>query len=240
MTPDLVLVAAAVLVGAGTQRITGMGFALMASPLLVLVLGVDDGVGTSQVLTLIASVIVLTQLWRSVEWRKSALLFAASVVGVVPGAWLTRQLRAPVLAILIGALVIVALAAVLMDERARVFRGTAGGATAGFLSGFMNVTAGVGGPPIVLYRLSTDWPHTPYVATVQVYFIGLNTASLAARGRPDLDGATWVAVVGALVVGLVLGDRLAGHVTDAQARGLIVAVALGGAISTVVKGLLGL
>ena len=46
---------------------------------------------------------------------------------------------------------------------------------------------------------------------------GFNTAPLAARGRPDLDGATWVAVVGALVL----------------------VVAVGGAISTVVKGILG-
>ena len=126
-----------------------------------------------------------------------------------------------------------------MDERARVFRGTAGGATAGFLSGFMNVTAGVGGPAVVLYRVSTGWPDTPYVATVQLYFIGLNTASLAARGRPDLDGATWVAVVGALVLGLAAGDQLADHVSDGQARMMIVVVAVGGAISTVVKGILG-
>jgi len=240
MSTEVLLVAAAVLVGAGTQRITGMGFALMASPFLVLVLGVDDGVATSQVLTLVASVIVLTQLWRSVEWRKAGLLFLAALVGIVPGAWLTRQLSPPVLAIVIGSLVIVALAAVLLDERARVFTGTAGGASAGFLSGFMNVTAGVGGPPIVLYRLSTDWAHTPYVATVQVYFIGLNTASLAARGRPELDATTWLAVLGALVAGLVVGDRLAHHVTDGQARTMIVVVALGGAISTVVKGLVGL
>lgn len=240
MNAEVLLVAAAVLVGAGTQRITGMGFALMASPFLVLVLGVDDGVGTSQVLTLVASVIVLTQLWRSVEWHKATLLFIAAIVGIVPGAWLTRQLEPPVLAILIGGLVVVALVAVLLDERTRVFTGTAGGASAGFLSGFMNVTAGVGGPPIVLYRLSTDWAQTPYVATVQVYFIGLNTASLAARGRPDLSGPTWLAVLTALVGGLVVGDRLAHHVTDAQARVMIVVVALGGALSTVVKGIIGL
>jgi uncharacterized membrane protein YfcA len=235
---DLVLVVVAVLVGAGTQRITGMGFALMASPLLVLVLGADDGVGTSQALTLVASVIVLVGLWREVEWRTAALLLAASVLGVLPGAWLTRQLRSAVLAILIGVLVLVALTAVIADERARVFRGSSGRAAAGFLSGFMNVTAGVGGPPIVLYRLSTDWPHTPYVATVQVYFIGLNMASLVARGRPELDTTTWFGAIGALVVGLVIGDRLAQRVTESKARMLIVVVALGGAISTVIKGVL--
>lgn len=240
MTVDLVLLGAAVLVGAGTQRITGMGFALMASPLLVLVLGVSDGVATSQALTLIASVVVLFQLWKSVEWTKAVLLILASLVGIVPGVWLTRQLSAAVLSILIGVLVILALIAVMANERARVFRGTAGGAAAGALSGFMNVTAGVGGPPIVLYRLSTNWAHVPYVATVQVYFIGLNVASLIAGGAPGLDAATWTVAVAALGCGLLVGDRLARRVTDRQARVAIIVVALGGAAATVIKGILDL
>lgn len=232
------LLALAVATGAATQRITGMGFALMASPLLVLLLGADDGVALSQVLTLLASVVVFAELWRSVEWRTAALLFLAALAGIVPGAWLTRQLSAPVLAILIGTSVIVALAAVTMDERARVFTGPVGGASAGFLSGFMNVTAGVGGPPIVLYRLSTDWSHLPYIATVQVYFIGLNLASLGARGAPSIDGLLWVAAITALATGLVVGEGLARHVSEARARTLIIIVALGGAIATVIKGLL--
>ena len=237
MTVDLALVVAAVLVGAGTQRITGMGFALMASPFLVLVLGVADGVATSQVLTLIASVVVLLQLWKSVEWKKAALLIVFSVAGIVPGVLLTRQLSAPVLSIIIGALVIVALIAVTANDRVRVFKGPAGAASAGALSGFMNVTAGVGGPPIVLYRLSTDWAHEPYIATVQVYFIGLNIASLIAGGGPGLGTATWTAAVAALGGGLLLGDRLARRVTDRQARITIIIVALGGAVATVVKGI---
>lgn len=240
MTPELLLLVAAVLLGAATQRITGMGFALMASPFHVLVLGVTDGVATSQVLTLIASVVVLFQLWRSVEWTKAVLLILASLVGIVPGVWLTRQLSSAVLSIVVGALVIVALMAVMADDRARVFRGTTGGAAAGMLSGFMNVTAAVGGPPIVLYKLSTEWAHGAYVATVQVYFIGLNIVSLAAGGTPGLDAATWTAAVAALCGGLVLGDRLARRVSDGQARLAITVVALGGAIATVAKGLLDL
>lgn len=240
MTGELALLVAAVLLGATTQRITGMGFALMASPFLVLVLGVTDGVSTSQVLTLIASVAVLFQLWKSVEWTKAMLLILASLVGIVPGAWLARQLSAPVLAIVIGGLVIVALVAVMANDRARVFKGASGGAMAGMLSGFMNVTAGVGGPPIVLYKLSTNWAHGPYVATVQVYFIGLNIASLAAGGTPELDAATWTCAVAALCGGLLLGDRLARRVSDGHARVAIVVVALGGAAATIVKGLLDL
>lgn len=240
MTLEHLLVAGAVLVGSGTQRITGMGFALMASPLLVLVLGTDDGVATSQALTLVASVIVLTTLWRSVEWNTAALLFSSSLVGVAPGAWLSSRLSPAVLSILVGGLVVIALATVVADERARVFRGAAGGAAAGATSGFMNVTAGVGGPPIVLYRLSTDWAQRPYVATVQAYFIALNVASLVVRGAPRLDASIWVVVLAALVIGLALGEQLAGRISDARARAAIVIVALAGAVSIVIEGVLAL
>lgn len=89
-------------------------------------------------------------------------------------------------------------------------------------------------------RLSTDRPHTPRRRHGAGVLRRTRTASLTARGRPELSSTTWAAVLAALVVGLVVGDRMAHHVTDAQARVMIVVVALGGAVSTVVKGIVGL
>ena len=174
------------------------------------------------------------------RWNTAALLFSSSLVGVAPGAWLSSRLSPAVLSILVGGLVVIALATVVADERARVFRGAAGGAAAGATAGCMNVTAGVGGPPIVLYRLSTDWAQRPYVATVQAYFIALNVASLVVRGAPRLDASIWVVVLAALVIGLALGEQLAGRISDARARAAIVIVALAGAVSIVIEGVLAL
>lgn len=225
-----------VFLGAATQRITGMGFALVASPLLVLALGPLVGVQLSQVLGLSVSALVLVQVWRQSEWRKAAGLFVPALVGIVPGAWLTRVLPPAILSIVIGSLVLVALLATVASERARVFRGTGGLLSAGFLSGFMNVTAGVGGPAIVLYSLSTRWAHEAFLATTQLYFVGLNIASLTARGFPVLEAPTWIVAGGCLVVGLIAGNALARRVSATLARQLVVAVALIGSVATVVKG----
>lgn len=238
--PLLALVGGFVLLGATTQRITGMGFALVSSPLMVLALGAHLGVQLTQVLSLAASLLVLTQVWRQVDLRRAALLFAPAVVGVVPGAWLASRLSGPVLAIVIGLLVIAALLATTFSERARVFRGPGGLVASGFLSGFMNVTAGVGGPAVVLYALSTGWKHVEFVATVQVYFAALNVASLIAKGWPTLDALPWAVSLGALVAGLALGNILARRVSHAAARRLVVGVALAGSVATVIKGVLAL
>lgn len=236
----LALVGGFVLLGATTQRVTGMGFALVASPLLVLALGPRLGVQLTQVLGFTASLLVLAQVWRSVEAKKAVLLFLPALVGILPGAWMTRALPGNMLAIVIGLLVVAALLVTVASERARVFKGAGGLVSAGFLSGFMNVTAGVGGPAVVLYALSTGWKHHHFVATVQLYFAALNAASLVAQGLPLLDAVTWVVVAASLVLGMVAGHRLAGRTSPETARRLVVVVALLGAVAIVIKGTIAL
>lgn len=228
------------LTGAGTQRITGLGFALVSSPFLVLLLGPFTGVLLANALSLIANLVVLAQTWRAVELRKALLLAVPALVAVLPGAWVVRALPAPMLAISVGALVLIALLVMLSSERARVLHGTAGAVTAGALSGFMNVTAGVGGPAITLYALSSRWPHRSFVATIQLYFALLNAGSLAAKGWPQLDPSTWLVAGCGLALGVAVGHRLADVVSPARARGLVVGLAILGSLATVVKGVVDL
>ncbi|WP_219414238.1 sulfite exporter TauE/SafE family protein [Pseudonocardia nigra] len=233
----LALIAVAVLVGAGTQRITGLGFALVSAPFLVLLLGPFTGVLLANALSLVSNLVVLAQTRRAVETRRALLLAVPALIAIVPGAWVARTLPAPLLAITAGGLVLVALIAVLASERARVLRGTPGAVTAGVMSGFMNVTAGVGGPAISLYALSTGWAHRSFVATVQLYFVLLNAASIAAKGWPDLSPATWVVAGGALALGAAAGHRLARLVPPDRARALVAFLAILGSAATVGKAL---
>ncbi|WP_198961798.1 TSUP family transporter [Pseudonocardia sp. MH-G8] len=233
--PGLALLGTTVLVGAGTQRVTGLGFSLVSAPFLVLLLGPFTGILLANALSLGTNLVVLAQTWRAVEVRKALLLAGPALVAVVPGAWVAHTLPAPLLALTAGGLVLVALLAVLASERARVLRGTGGAITAGAASGFMNVTAAVGGPAISLYALSTGWAHGSYVATVQLYSVLLNTGSIAAKGWPDLAPAVWLVSGCALVIGVLVGHLLARVVTPGRARTMVAALAIVGSAATVVK-----
>ena len=105
--------------------------------------------------------------WRDIEWRKAVLLGVPALLAVPVGAWVARNLPPAPLMVVVGLLVVVALVAVLVSERARVLRGRGGAVAAGAMSGFMNVTAGVGGPAIILYAVSTAWEHRQFLATFQ-------------------------------------------------------------------------
>lgn len=238
MTADLLFLPLGVAVGAVTQRVTGIGFALVAAPLLVLAAGPFDGIILSNLLGLIVCAVVLASTWRDVEWRRGALLAVPALAAIPLGAYVARTMPGPLLLIVIGAIVLVALGLVQLSSRARVLHGTTGAIGAGAASGFMNVTAGVGGPAMVLYAVSTKWDHRRFVATFQFYSVMVNLASLLSKGRPQLPFSAFVVSVGALAVGLFLGELLSRRIPAEQAGRAVILLAMAGALATVLKGVI--
>ena len=85
--PLLVLaMAASTFVGALAQRSTGMGFALLSAPFLVLVLGPLQGILVVNAASCVASALILVQVWRDIEWSRAAVLVPMGALGVIPGA----------------------------------------------------------------------------------------------------------------------------------------------------------
>lgn len=232
------LLAGGVAAGAVTQRVTGIGFALVASPLLVLVAGPFQGVVLSNLLSLLASLAILAATWRDVELKRGLLLALPALAAIPLGAAVARRVPAPVLMVLVGVMVLLALAAVQVSSRARVLHGVPGALTAGAASGFMNVTAGVGGPAIVLYAISTNWNHRKFAATFQVYALLINLASLAAKGGVRLSAMTLSTCAAALTAGIVGGHFLARNFSGDRARQIVIALSALGAVAIVVKGAL--
>jgi uncharacterized protein len=235
--------AAAVSVGAGTQRITGLGFALVAAPFLVLLLGPFTGVLVVNVLGVAASVLVLAQVRRDVDLRRGVLLSAPALVAVVPGAWVARHgTRRPA------------------GPRGRLRRRGAArrprnrpaerraprvrdrdGARAGRRGGVGLHERHRGGrwarphglrsrDPLAAARLRRDGPA---VLHRRRYGLGggQGPAVPARRGL--------VVTAAALVVGLGVGTLLAARVSPTTARTAALALALVGSVATVVDGVLG-
>jgi uncharacterized membrane protein YfcA len=240
MTSDLLFLPLGVAAGAVTQRVTGIGFALVAAPLLVLAAGPFDGIILANLLSLLVGVAVLASTWRDVEWRRGILLAVPALTAIPLGAYVARTVPGPLLLVVTGTIVLLALGLVQLSARAAVLHGTAGAIGAGAASGFMNVTAGVGGPAMVLYAVSTRWEHRRFVATFQFYAVMVNLASLLFKGRPQLPPSALIVSVGALAIGLLLGELLSRRVPAERASRAVVLLAMAGALATVVKGLVAL
>lgn len=238
--PLLVLaMAASTFVGALAQRSTGMGFALLSAPFLVLVLGPLQGILVVNAASCVASALILVQVWRDIEWSRAAVLVPMGALGVIPGAVAVALLPEAPLTIVVSLLVILGLTATLLMRDRTVPPSLGLGAMGGFASGFMNVTAGVGGPGVVVYARATGWPHHRFAATVQLHGLVLSIVSLLAkRELPSLEPTGWAALLLALVLGLVAGDQLARRVDGSSLMRSVMVIAMTGGILALARGVL--
>lgn len=235
----LVALGGAVFLGAATQRISGMGFALVASPFLVALLGPFRGVLLINVFGGLTAFALFLTVWRRVEYRRALLLLIPAVIATIPGSIVARAVPAPILSIVIGGLVILTLiGSFFAVDNVRIM-GRGGAVLAGGLSGFMGATAGVGGPAVSAYAIAIRWPQPVFAATVQLYFFVLACSSLLFKGAlPRLDPVQWSVCAAALVLGIVAGHFLARVVKPRVARILVVVLAFAGSGVIILKGVL--
>jgi hypothetical protein len=233
----LALAVAAVVTGATLQRSTGLGFALVSGPFLVLVLSPYEGVALANLLSLITACLVLAATWRTVDLRTAAMLSVGVSLAIAPGAALARALPDPALLVVGG---IATAAAVLVAAGGRIpgLARPAGSVAAGFASGFSNVTAGVGGPALAVYGASTRQPRTSFVPTVQVVSIVTNALSLVAKHDAHLPGRLVLSCVAAVLAGTLAGRWTSRLVSERVGRILVLALAVAGGLISVIKGVL--
>jgi len=252
-----------VAVGAACQVASGLGFALVCSPLLVLVLGHGPGVRVVLVMSIVLNLVVLARSWRHVRVGDALRLLVPAALFVVPTALLAQSVRTPLLSLLAGSVVVVATVLVIARRELRWLDGTRGAVAAGAASGVFNTLAAASGPPVAIFAAQRRWEPRVMSATLQAFSLPLNLVTLAVlvlvgdgagggaataatsagagAGAPaglPLAPLAW-AVVGLLAgaaAGVALGHRVPAPVVRAVALG----VALLGGATLVTTGLTGL
>lgn len=242
MNPVLtaVLVAVPVAAGATLQRTTGLGLALVAAPFLVAVLGARDGVSFGNALQIVLCLLVLAGTWRATRWGAAGALLIGAAVGVPLGALLVGRLPEGPLLIVVGSLALLGIGLAALPQVGALLRGFPGAVSSGLVAGFVNASAGVGGPLISAYGIAQRWDRTSFVPTAQVVLLAINVTSLLVKGPPQLHIGVWVAGAAALVVGVAAGGPVSRRIGPAAGRRLVFAVATAGALATVVRGALSL
>ncbi|GAA2824060.1 sulfite exporter TauE/SafE family protein [Kitasatospora paracochleata] len=228
---------AIVLVGSSVQRMAGIGFALVSAPALVMVLPPADGVALCNCAAGVISAIGLVTAWRRIRLGAMLPLVLAATATVPLGAWVAGRLPPPVLLASMGVLVSAAVLLVMCGTRVPALRGRGGAFTAGAASGFMNASAGVGGPAISLYAVNAGWTVREFVPNAQFYGLLVNLFSVAVKGPPHLAAPAWLLSGAGIAAGSVVGRFLAARTPEGPARRIVLLLALGGGLATALKGL---
>jgi uncharacterized membrane protein YfcA len=231
--PLAVLAIAGVAAGGLAQSVTGLGFALVAAPGLIALLGPSQGVAVVVLLGILASVIPLLGQWRHVRVRDGGTLLVPTLLATPAVGALIAGVDTAALAVAAGTAVLVGVVALWRGLRWQPLVSIPGAIGTGIASATMNVIGGVGGPPVGLYAANAGWEPREARATLQGFFLiqGLATMLVIGPVLPD------VPAVVALVVGTLVGVVVAPRIPERAARMAVLAVAGFGGLALIVGNL---
>lgn len=223
------LIGAALCIGllaAFGQAVSGFGFALIAVPLLIPLIGAPAAVATATMLSFLLTLGSSVQQRAHVQWRTVAVVSATAVVGMPFGLLALQLLASRWLSLVIGCTVIV-MVIVLARRSHRPVRDRSA-AAAGALSGALLTSTGMNGPPLVAALHGMGLDARSFRASLQAAFVlqdAIAIVGFALVGRVTGQALTAVAAgIPGLVAGWLLGDLAFGRMKQEAFRWIVLAM----------------
>lgn len=217
LMPEMSAAAAALLFGtvflAGFLRgFTGFGFALAAVPVITLFVEPAAVVPAIPIVAMVAGAEQLRRAWKSANWHAIQRLLIGAVLGAPFGVLALTYLPANIMRALIGLVLLLAVLALWRGYRFKQRPPTSAQLGIGFLSGLLNGSTAMGGPPVILFFLASPEGVAVGRASLLVYFFFISAWSIvtqAVAGLLDLKVVVLaLLMIPIMAVGNIIGDRL--------------------------------
>jgi uncharacterized protein len=233
---------------AAVQSVTGFGFAVIVTPFYVALLGTSTGIQAVIAVTSVISLVVVPRIRAAILVPLLVRLSIGSLCGLLPGLYAYRNLEPSVVRVAIGLLIV---AFSLLTLAARPGRPQVRGPlptrpvfdlAAGFVSGVTTALMGMSGPPILIYLMLAHTDKEAIRATLLAFFAFSYLATLLVHVATVGVAAEIWAVSGmmlpAAAAGALLGDRIAGKLSQRAFERAVLAILLAAGLYTVAATLL--
>ncbi|MGH8160513.1 MAG: sulfite exporter TauE/SafE family protein [Rhodanobacter sp.] len=197
----------------------GFGEALIAVPLLALIMPVDVAAPLAVLISITVAVIVLAQDWRHVHVRSAGWLVLSTLVGTPLGLLLLTRVDGGIVKICLGVLIVAFSLYSLLSRKKATLADDRLAWTFGFAAGVLGGAYGMNGPPLVMYGALRGWSPRHFRATLQGYFLPASVMAmagywLAGLWKPEVTCDYLLAlpvVMAAIFLGQAVSGRLDGH-----------------------------
>lgn len=174
----------------------GFGNALVAMPLLLLVLDWRVATPLFALVTIVNSVMILGTNWHSVRLGDSLRLNLGAIAGIPAGLWLLNNVPQRVGVTVLAVMIISYAAYNLWGPAIPHLTARWPAVLLGAVAGLTNAAFNVAGPPVVVYGTLRRWPPPAFRATLQSFFVPTSVVVVAGHGLSGL----WTMEVLRLVV----------------------------------------
>lgn len=237
----LIATFAIVSIAASAQAVTGFGFAMLAVPLLALVMPVNTAVVVGSIASLAMSVVTATHDQAHVQWRTAGVIVAVAVVAMPLGLYLLVALPASALTALIGVAVLVSTYLVWRRPALPERRGTL--IYVGLIVGLLTTATGTNGPPLVAAFQSLGYGKQAFRATIAATFVGCGIVSIGffAYGRELTTPAVQACLVGIPggFIGWWAGDHIFRRLDTSVFRIVVLVALVAASLVTLVRAIVG-
>lgn len=205
MPPHVPALIAVTFLATLVQGVTGFGSALVAMPLVSLLLGVRFAGPFVALLSLAINLAFLIPAGNRLPWRRVLPLLVGTSIGIPFGLLFLARADARLAQVALGLALV---ASGILPKRPRcappsegVGKALGTGAVAGILGGAFNFS----GPPVMLYAASRPWTKAETHATLQLYFLASNVVIIAGQVLAGLTTGPVVLAAGAVLPALAAG-----------------------------------
>jgi uncharacterized protein len=240
--PHLIALALLVVFCAGVvQGLTGFGFGIVAVPILTIFISPKLAAPMTLLNSLVLNAMILQRSPADADLGRIWPLVLAGLAGVPLGAWVLVNADVDTLRIDVGATTVVFTLLFLSGFRREVSHEKLASIPIGFVSGLMQGSINMAGPPVILFLTNQGLPRHVFRASIVAYFLILSllTLPLLVAGG-ILNGTALVAaliVLPGLLAGGLIGTRLIHSVDEAHVRKLTLFIVLGAGVSSLLSGL---
>ncbi|MCE5209410.1 MAG: sulfite exporter TauE/SafE family protein [Chloroflexi bacterium] len=227
----LTLVLLIIFFGAFVRATFGFGDALIAMPLLALVVSIQIASPLVAFLSIIIGTTMLILNWGKVDFKAAWRLILSSALGIPVGLYFLKTVPEEYIKILLGIILILFGAYNLFRPKLPTIQSNLWAYVMGFLGGILGGAYNANGPPVIIYGRLARWEPDRFRATLQSYF--MPTAAFIFIGH-GLSGS-WTSEVLTLfaysfpviLVAIVLGTLLSKRIPDGMFDRLVYLAIIG-------------
>jgi uncharacterized protein len=163
----------------------GFGEALIAVPLLALIMPVEVAAPVAALVSITVAGVVLVQDWSEVHAYSAGRLVLSTLPGIPLGLLLLTRVAEPIVKTILACVIIAFSAHSLLNRRRYALKNDRLAWMFGFSAGVLGGAYGMNGPPLVIYGALRGWSPRHFRSTLQGYFL---PASLVVMGGYWLAG----------------------------------------------------
>jgi uncharacterized protein len=197
----------------------GFGEALVAVPLLALLIPVEEAVPLATLVSITVAGVIIAQDWHKIHVRSAGWLVISTLAGIPLGLWLLTAVAESVVKAILAVIIVGFSLYCLVSRTQYELKNDRLAWLFGFGAGVLGGAYGMNGPPLVIYGSLRHWSPEHFRATLQGYFLpasllGMCGFWLAGLWTPAVTGYyLWSlpVVLAALVLGRAINQRLRGR-----------------------------